>query len=56
MWPSRSPDMTPMDYFLWGCIRSMHVKNYKNISDLKAAIISVFQEVSDASNGDFNHG
>ena len=25
----------------------MYVKNYENISDLKAAIISAFQEVSD---------
>ena len=27
--------------------KQMYVKNYKNISDLKAAIISAFQEVSD---------
>ena len=25
----------------------MHIKNYENISDLKAEIISAFQEVSD---------
>ena len=47
-WPPRSPDMTPMDYFLWGFIRSkVYVKNYENISELKGAIISAFQEVSD---------
>ena len=47
-WPPRSPDMTPMDYFLWGYIKSkLYVKNYENISDLKAAIISAIQEVSD---------
>ena len=36
-----------MDYFLWGYIKNkLYVKNYENISDLKAALISAFQEVS----------
>ena len=40
--------MTPIDYFLWIYIKSkMYVKNYENISELKAAIISAYQEVSD---------
>ena len=45
----RSPDMTPMDYFLQGYIKSqksqLYVYNYENVSDLKYAIISAFQEV-----------
>ena len=42
--PPRSPDMTPMDYILWGYIRiKMYVKNYVNISDLISTIISAFQ-------------
>ena len=40
--------MTPMDYILWGYIKSkVYVKNYENISDLISKIISAFQEVSD---------
>ena len=40
--------MKPINYFMWGYIKSkVHVKNNENISDLKAAIISSFQEVSD---------
>ena len=40
--------MTSIDYFVWGYIKSKkYVDNYENISDLKAAIISEFQEVSD---------
>ena len=53
-WTPRSPDITPLNYFLWGYIKSkVYVKNYENISDVKAAIISAFQEVL---NGKFNHG
>jgi len=44
--------MAPMDYFLWRNIKSkMYVKKYENIGDLKAAIISAFQEVSDGELG-----
>ena len=40
--------MTPMDYFLLGLTKSkVYVENYENISELKAAIISAFQEVPD---------
>ena len=47
-WTPRSPDITPLYYFLWGHIKSkVYVKNYENISDVKAAIISEFQEMSD---------
>ena len=32
-----------MDYFFWGYIKSkVYVKEYENISDVKAAIISAF--------------
>ena len=54
-WPTRSPNMTKMNYFLWGYIKSkVYVNEHEIIIDLKAAIISVFQEVW--WNGDFNHG
>ena len=48
-WPTKSPVMTPMTGdFLWKYIKSkVCVKNYENISDLKTAIISAIQEVSD---------
>ena len=35
---------------MWRCIKSkVYVKNYENISDLKAVITSAFQEVSDGT-------
>lgn len=46
-WPPRSPDLTPMDYFFWGFIKSkVYVRNYRSIDDLKDAINSAFEEVS----------
>ena len=35
-WPPRSPDLTPLDFYLWGHIKSLfYVKNYENFTDLK---------------------
>ena len=46
-WPSRSPDLTPMDYFPWGYIKNQaYVRNYENLDDLKALVTAAFQEVS----------
>ena len=46
-WPPRSPDITPMDYFFWGYIKSKaYVRNYENFDDLKDSVIAAFQEVS----------
>ena len=47
-WPPRSPNQSPMDYFLWGYVKSkVYAKNYENSSDVEAAIISAFREVSE---------
>ena len=45
-WPPRSPDLTPMDFFLWGFIKSkVYTRNYENLEDLKASITAAFQEI-----------
>ena len=46
-WPARSSNLTPMDFFLWGFLKSKaFVKDYENIDSLKAAITAVFQEIA----------
>ena len=46
-WPPRSPDLTPMDFIVWGFIKSkVYTKNYENLVDLKAAICAAFQEIT----------
>lgn len=39
-WPARSPDLTPLDFFLWGYIKSkVYVTVPRNINDLRQRII-----------------
>ena len=38
-WAPRSPDMTPLDFFLWGYIKSnIYNNNIKDLNDLKSKI------------------
>ena len=47
-WPPRSPDLTPLDYFLWGFIKSkVYVRNYQNQKDMKASMSAAFRLVTD---------
>ena len=39
LWPPRSPDLTPADFFLWGLLKSKVYKNTpRTIEQLKEAI------------------
>ena len=38
-WASRNPDLTPMDFYLWGYLKEkVYEKQPKNLEDLKAFI------------------
>jgi hypothetical protein len=38
-WPARSPDLTPLDFFLWGYLKGkVYVTKQYNIEDLKQRI------------------
>ena len=42
-WPPRSPDMTPMDFCVWGCIKNAVYKTPINsVDDLKEKITNAF--------------
>ena len=46
-WPPRSPDLTPMDFFVWGFVKEkVYVKNYENLADLKESILAAFLELT----------
>src|SRR6185437_7270063 len=46
-WPARSPDLNPLDYFLWGYLKSEVYRNRpRNIADLKRNITSACQQVT----------
>ena len=46
-WPPRSPDLTPMDFCLWGYVKSkVYQFHPQTASDLKDAIRTETQEIS----------
>jgi len=47
LWPQRSPDLTPPDYFLWGYLKGTVYQNIpRTIDALKANITEEIQAVT----------
>jgi len=47
LWPPRSPDLTPVDFFLWGLLKGKVYKNTaRTIEQLKDAIRQEIQAVN----------
>ena len=46
-WPARSPDLNPLDYFLWGFARDRVYADggFENVNSLNTKIIEVFNEI-----------
>lgn len=46
-WPPRSPDLTPLDFFLWGYIKPLvyRQKVFQNLDDLEIAIREVIDDI-----------
>jgi hypothetical protein len=45
-WPPRSPDLTPLDFFLWGYIKEkVYVTPPQNVQDLDQRIRLAFAEI-----------
>ena len=45
-WPPRSPDITPLDFFLWGFVKdNVYMRRVSNIDDLKARITTAIASV-----------
>lgn len=46
-WPPRSPDLSPMDYFLWGYLKSkVYISNPGSIEELKENICKEMQDIA----------
>lgn len=42
-WPARSPDLSPLDFYLWGTLKDLVYKNNINtLEDLKVQILNAF--------------
>lgn len=47
-WPPRSPDLNPLDFFLWGLLkRIVYNSKPRTINQLKAAIVEHFRSISE---------
>lgn len=45
-WPARSPDLTPLDFYLWGEVkRLVYATEYSNRDELKSRIRAAFDKV-----------
>ena len=46
-WPPRSPDITPLDFFLWGYVKDIVYRTkVRDINDLQHRIIQVINAVT----------
>lgn len=46
-WPPRSPDITPMDFFLWGYIKNWVYKhNFNNLQELRNCVEDAFNSIT----------
>jgi hypothetical protein len=47
-WPPRSPDLTPLDYFLWGYLKTkVYAEPPINLQDLKNKIILACNQLTE---------
>ncbi len=45
-WPLYSPDLSPLDYFLWGSVKDCyHTTKPATLAELKTEIIRTFEEI-----------
>jgi len=52
LWPPRSPDLTPLDFFLWGCLKDKVYSGNNQITslpELRIKIESAFEDISSES-------
>lgn len=46
LWPPRSPDLTPLDFYFWGFLKNEVYKNhYNTVNELQGAIINIIENI-----------
>lgn len=47
LWPPRSPDLNPLDFFYWGCIKEkVYSKPIQNLTELRQRIAETAEEIN----------
>lgn len=45
-WPPRSPDLTPLDFFLWGFVKNeVYKTTYASVQELKDALMTILRNI-----------
>lgn len=46
-WPPRSPDLTPLDFFLWGYVKNkvFGIVNYQDVQELERAVLDAINNI-----------
>lgn len=51
LWPPRSPDLTPLDYFLWGCIKEVVYRTpIQTEEECRRRIVEAFADIAGRQN------
>lgn len=46
-WPPRSPDLTPLDFYLWGYIKNfVYQRNFETEEELRQLVLEAFQTIT----------
>lgn len=46
-WPPRSPDLNPLDFFLWGAVKDyIYSTEIRNLEDLEARMTVAYQMIT----------
>lgn len=46
LWPPRSPDITPLDFYFWGFLKNkIYNKKYNNVNELQESIINTINNI-----------
>ena len=45
-WPPQSPDLSPLDFFFWGHLKSVYQNRPCTVDELKVAITTECQRIS----------
>jgi hypothetical protein len=56
-WPTRSPDIRPLDYFLWGYVKYIIYKtSVTSLDELKLRSVAAIETVNTANTGEHLEG
>ena len=46
-WPARSPDLSPLDFFMWGYLKNkVYSKKFNNLEELRSVITQQIEELN----------